>query len=144
MNAPERAEALRAGALGALASAACGIVIGASYTLVAPPLAPYAPVALTGWGFAAITSFCVVLLSFGLGHRRPRGVIVAALVIPLLSGALFALMLALPAFTDFGSNVIGLINYALTQAAIAYFTILVIAFPAAIAGLVGSYWWHER
>ena len=144
MSVGGRAEARRAAVLGALACVACGTISGATYTLVAPPLAPYAPVALPGWWFAASTFACVALLSFGLGHSRPRGVIVAAFVVPALAAALFAVMLALPAFTDLAENVIGLINYALTQATFAFFTILVLAFPAAIAGLLGSYCWYER
>lgn len=144
MSARERAESRRVTALGALACVACGIISGATYTLVAPPLAPYAPVALAGWWFVFATFACVTLLSFGLGHQRPRGVLVAAFVVPVLAAALFGLMIALPAFTEYAENVIGLINYALTQAAFAFFTILVIAFPAAIAGLIGSYYWYER
>jgi hypothetical protein len=144
MSAQEQRETLRTGALGLLASIACSIVTGAAYTLVAPALAPYAPVALSGWWFATITFACVALLSFGFGHDRPRVVIVAAFAVSVLGAGLFALMLALPAFTSYGGNVIGLVNYALTYSAFAFFTILVIAFPAAIAGLVGSYYWHER
>jgi len=137
-------ETRRTVALGVLASIACSIVTGAAYTMVAPALAPYAPIALSGWWFAIITFACVALLSFGLGHDRPRIVISAAFVVSVLGAALFALMLALPAFTAYGGNVIGLVNYALTYSAFAFFTILAIAFPAAITGLVGSYYWHER
>ena len=72
---------------------ACSLVIGAAYTAVASSLAPYAPFPLNGWWFTILTSVCTVTLGIGIGHRRPRAVLVAAAIVSFLSSALYGLML---------------------------------------------------
>ena len=101
-----------------LACVAGGIIIGAAYTIVAPPLAPYAQFPLNGWWFAVLTFACTTALGVGIGHRRPRAVLGSVAVVALVSSALYALLLALPSFSPHALNIIGLVNYALTQASV--------------------------
>ena len=135
---------LATGGLIALACLACGVVLGAAYSLFAPPLAPFAPIAFSGWAFALLTFAAVVALGVGLGHTRPRVVMLAAPGVAALGTALFAAILALPLATAYGVNAVGLINYAITQAAFAFFVLLTIAFPAAMVGMLASYFWNDR
>lgn len=144
MSAEGRGAAWRAGGLAALGCIACGVVVGAAYTLVAPPLAPFAPFALSGWGFAAITLAATGILGCGLGAHRPRAVVAMPLLVAALAAAIYALLLALPAFAPYGGDTVGLINYALNQAAFAFFIIIVLTFPAAIVGLLANYFWNDR
>ena len=54
------------------------------------------------------------------------GVVVAfvlAVAVSLLSSGVYAAMLALPAFAPNTPNVVGLVNYALTQATVAFFLV---------------------
>ena len=127
-----------------LACLACSLVIGAAYTAVASSLAPYAPFPLNGWWFTMLTSLCTIILGVGIGHRRPRAVLGGAAVVTFLSSALYGLMLALPIFSPDARNIIGLVNYALTQATVTMFIVGFIAFPGALVGLLASYFWHDR
>jgi hypothetical protein len=127
-----------------LACVACSVVIGAAYTVVASSLAMYAPFPLNGWGFVILASACTVALGIGIGHRRPRAVLTAAAVVSILSSAIYALMLALPAFSPTARNIYGLINFALTQATVTFFIVGFFAFPGALVGLLASYFWHDR
>lgn len=141
---PDRPPTWRENLLAAVACLAGGLVIGVAYAVVAPPLAPYAPVAIGGWWFALLAFGCTAALGVGLGHRRPRAVLVGALAVSLLSSALYAALLALPALAPRAINIVGLVNYALTQAAVTFFLVAFIGFPGAIAGLLASYFWHDR
>lgn len=138
------ASPVRLWSLRLLACLAMSIIVGAAYTFVSPQLAPYAPVALSGYWFVAITALGTVALGFALGHQHPRLVIASSFVVATLGSAVYGAMLALPAITPDALNIIGLVNFALTQAAVTFFIIVLIAFPAAIAGLLMSFLWHDR
>lgn len=144
MSDRERGTTRRLNGLAALACLACGLIVGAAYTSFAPPLAPFAPFALSGGWFALISAASAVALGLGIGHQRLRAVMLAALAVAALGSALFAALLVLPVFTPEGRNVIGLLNYALTQAAFAFFAMVVIVFPAAMVGMLADYLWSDR
>lgn len=127
-----------------VACLAAGVIVGAAYSVVAPPLAPYAAVRLNGWWFALVAFACAAALGLGIGHRRPRAVLGGAGIVSALSSMLYALMLALPAFAPNTPNINGLVNYALTQASVTFFIVAFLAFPGAIAGLLVSYVWYYR
>jgi hypothetical protein len=127
-----------------LACLASSVVIGAAYTVVTPQLSAYAPFPLNGWGFVIVAAACTVALGIGIGHRRPRAVMVGAAVVSFLSSVLYGLMLALPVFSPDARNIIGLVNFALTQATVTFFVVGFIAFPGALIGLLASYFWHDR
>jgi len=130
--------------LTALACLAGGIVVCAAYTAVAPALAPYAPLSLSSWWFALIAFACTTALGVGIGHRRPGAAIGSAAIVALLSSVLYALLLVLPAFSSSALNIIGLVNYAITQASVTFFIVGFIGFIGAITGLLASYFWHDR
>ena len=130
--------------LTALASLASGIIICAAYVAVAPALAPYAPLSLSSWWFALIAFACTTALGVGIGYRRPRAVIISAATVALISSALYAALLALPILSPSALNIIGLVNYALTQASVTFFIVGFIGFIGAITGLLASYFWHDR
>jgi hypothetical protein len=144
MSAGEEASAVRLMGLTALATIASGVISGAAYSLTTMTLAAFATPHLPGWWMIPIIGGCAALLGFSIGHTRPQASIASAFVSSLIGAALFALVLALPGFTSYGRNVIGLVNFALTQSAFAFFIILIIAFPAAMAGLLGNYFWEDR
>jgi hypothetical protein len=141
---PDRPLTVGESLLIALACLASGVVIGAAYSVVAPPLVPYSPVAVSGWLFILVAAGCTVALGLGIGFRHPRAVLLSAGGVALLSSALYAVMLALPSFAPATPNIIGLVNYSLTQATVTFFIVSFIAFPGAITGLLVSYFWHDR
>ena len=57
---------------------------------------------------------------------------------------LYALLLVLPVFSPNALNIIGLVNYALTQASVTLIIVAFIGFIGAITGLLASYLWYER
>jgi hypothetical protein len=127
-----------------LACLASSVVIGAAYTIITPQLSLYAPFPFNGVWFTIVAAACALILGIGIGHRRPRAVLVGAVVVSFLSSAIYGLMLALPVFSPNAHNIIGLVNYALTQAGVTFFIIGFIAFPGALFGLLASYFWHDR
>lgn len=141
---PDQPLTVRDHLLTGLACLAASVIVGTAYTVVAPPLAPYAAIRLNGWWFAIIAFACTFALGLGIGQHRPRAVLVGAALVSFLGSALYALMLAMPAFTPNTPNVNGLVNYALTQASVTFFIVAFIAFPGAIAGLLVSYLWYYR
>jgi hypothetical protein len=130
--------------LTAVACLATSVVVGAAYTMVTSQLSAYAPVPLNWWGFAAITGVSTTVLGVGIGHRRPRAVLTGAAVVSLLSSVFYGLMLALPTFSPDALNIIGVVNYALTQATVTFFIVSFMAFPGALIGLLASYFWYYR
>lgn len=135
---------LRDHLLTAVACLAASLVIGAAYTMVTPQLSAYAPIPLNGWWFTLITAVCTIILGVGIGHRRPRAVLAGAGVVTLLASVFYGVMLALPTFSPQALNIIGVVNYALTQATVTVFIVGFIAFPGALAGLLVSYFWYYR
>lgn len=130
--------------LTAVACLAASLVIGAAYTAVTPQLSAYAPIPLNGWLFTIIAAVCTTILGVGIGHRRPRAVLVGAAAVSFLSSVSYGVMLALPTFSPDALNIIGVVNYALTQATVTFFIVGFIAFPGALAGLLMSYFWYYR
>lgn len=139
-----RREQVQLALLTIVAVLAAGVVIGALYCLVTLPLAPYAPLKVEGWVLALVTMVCIAALGVGLGHERMRLSFIATAGVAVVAAAVYGGLLALPAFTEYSTNAVGLVNYALTEATFAGFIVLVIAFPAMILGLVISYWWADR
>lgn len=128
----------------ALAMLAAGIVSGTAYALTIPILAPYVP-----FGLSSGQMYLVVLAAtalHGLAQRQPRAALASVPLIAALGGGLYGLVLALPALVDTTAalNGTGLVNYALTQGAFAFFLILPIAFFGASLGIVGHYVWQDR
>ena len=140
----DRAPTIRDHLLTILACLGSSLVVGMAYTVVAPPLVPYATLPLNGWSFALIAFASTVTLGIGIGYRRPGAIIASAIAVSFLSSAIYALMLALPAFTPNTPNVTGLINYAVTQASVTFFIVFFIALPGAIVGLLTSYFLNDR
>lgn len=127
-----------------LACFAASLVIGAAYTSVTPQLSAYAPIPLNGILFTVITGVSTILLGIGIGHKRPRAVLVAAAAVSLLSSAFYGIMLALPTFSPDARNIIGVVNYALTQSTVTLIIVSFIVFPSALIGLLASYFWYYR
>ncbi len=144
MTRADRREMVQSTALAILAAIIAGVIVGSVYTLVARPLAPYAPVALDGWWLPLAVGFCGVAIGFGVSHERIRLALGLVVIVALVGAAVFSLMLSLPSFTSYSTNAVGLINYALTQGTLCCFVLLVIAFPAVMVGLLISAWWADR
>ena len=128
--------------LGALAIAAAGLIAGAVYALATPVLGPYAPLRLPGGWFLLAVLACGGAVAIGLG--QPRAALASVAPVAAIGGALIALVLALPVFTDDDLNAVGLTNYAITQGAYAFFILLPVLFFGATLGLIAAYLWRDR
>ena len=128
----------------ALACFAASLVIGAAYTSVTPQLSAYAPIPLNGIWFTLITGVCTIFLGIGIGHKRPRAVLAGAAAVSLLSSVFYGIMLALPTFSPDARNIIGVVNFALTQSTVTLIIVSFIVFPGALIGLLASYFWYYR
>ena len=141
-SAAPRRRALTGVLLRVLAILTGGLVTATGWTLASPTTLPYAPLHLSGGLFFLVTLAASAATALVLGH--PRAAFGSVPALSAVAAVLYGLVLALPALVDPSLNAVGLVNYAITQGAFAFFIILPLAFFGACVGLIAGYIWQDR
>jgi hypothetical protein len=141
-SAAPRRPALTGVLLRVLAILMGGVVTAAGWTLASPTTLPYAPLHLSGGLFFLIVLAASAVVALVMG--QPRAAFGSVPVLSAVTAVLYGLVLALPALVDPTLNAVGLVNYAITQGAFAFFIILPLAFFGACVGLIAGYIWQDR